>query len=175
VVLYGLVFGLRPQRCLEIGTYRGGSSLVIGAGLDDIGTGHLVCVDPNPALTPEHWAQLEHHATLLKASSPDALPNALKAAGGPFDFALIDGDHARPGVVRDIEGVLPTLAPSAHIVFHDAHYHGVELAIDDMLRKHADRLTDCGMISVEQTPEDRVEDGHRVIWGGLRMLRYQAS
>ena len=45
VVLYSLIFGLRPQRILEIGTKLGGSALVIGAALDDIGAGQLVCVD----------------------------------------------------------------------------------------------------------------------------------
>jgi hypothetical protein len=38
--------------------------------------------------------------------------------------------------------------------------------------KYKERLSDCGMISVEQTPENRIENGHPVIWGGLRMVRY---
>jgi predicted O-methyltransferase YrrM len=173
VVLYGLVFGRRPQRCLEIGTYRGGSSLVISAALDDVGSGHLVCVDPAPAIAPEHWAQLEHHATLLKGPSPDLLPDAARAAGGPFDFVLVDGDHGCPGVIRDIEGVLPFLTDDAYLVFHDAHYHGVTAGIGDVLRRYPERLTDCGMISVEKTPEDRIEDGHPVVWGGLRLLRHR--
>jgi hypothetical protein len=100
------------------------------------------------------------------------LPQALATAGGPFDFALIDGDHEYPGVVRDIEGTLGVLAPQAYVLFHDAHYFEVARAIDEMVCKYADRLVDCGMLSVLQNPEDRVERGHPVVWGGLRLVRY---
>jgi SAM-dependent methyltransferase/predicted O-methyltransferase YrrM len=175
VVLYSLVFGLRPRRCLEIGTHKGGSALVIGAALDDLGTGTLVCIDPVPMVTPEHWSQVSHRATMLAAPSPAALAQALEAAGGRFDFALIDGDHEYPGVVRDIEGVLEVLEPSAYMLFHDANYSEVARAIDDMLCKYADRLVDCGMLSVQQTRENRQENGHDVVWGGLRLLRHHRA
>jgi SAM-dependent methyltransferase len=175
VVLYSTVFGLRPRRCLEIGTHKGGSSSIIGAALDDIGAGHLVCVDPNPMVAPETWQQLAHHATLIAGPSPDVLSQAVEAAGGRFDFALIDGDHELPGVIRDIEGVLPTLEDDAHVIFHDAHYYQVADAIDQILQKYPDSLVDCGMISAEQTIEDNVENGHPVIWGGLRMLRFHRA
>jgi SAM-dependent methyltransferase len=172
VLLYGLTFGLRPRRTLEIGTFRGGSALVICAALDDIGNGTLTCVDPVPQIAPEHWAQVSHRATLFAEPSPDALPRAMAAAGGPFDLALIDGDHEFPGVVRDIEGVLPVLAPEAHLLFHDAHYWEVADAIDRMLGTHADCLSDCGMLSTERTEENRSVNGRQIVWGGLRLLRY---
>jgi SAM-dependent methyltransferase/predicted O-methyltransferase YrrM len=172
VLVYSLILGLRPARCLEIGTHKGGSALIIGAALDDLGGGTLVCVDPQPVVAPEHWAQIAHRATMIAGASPDILPQTVAAAGGPFDFALIDGDHEFPGVVRDIEGVLDVLAPTAYLLFHDANYYEVARAIDEMLCRHADRLVDCGMLSVQQTPEDRFVNGHRVVWGGLRLLRY---
>jgi predicted O-methyltransferase YrrM len=172
VLLYSLILGLRPERCLEIGTHKGGSALIIGAALDDLGGGRLVCVDPQPIVAPEHWAQVEHRATMIAGPSPDVLPQAVADAGGQFDFALIDGDHEYPGVVRDIEGTLDVLAPSAYLLFHDANYFEVAQAIDEMICKHADRLVDCGMLSVQQTPENRVERGHPVVWGGLRLVRY---
>ena len=172
VVLYGIVFGLRPLRCLEIGTNKGGSSLIIGAALDDIGAGHLVCVDQNPMIAPEHWEQLAHRVTLLKGTSPDILGQGVEVAGGKFDFALIDGDHELPGVIQDIEGVLPLLKDEAYMIFHDAHYYQVRKGIDEMLVKYKERLSDCGMLSVEQVPENRIENGYPVVWGGLRMVRY---
>lgn len=46
VLLYSTVFGVRPERCLEIGTLHGGSAVITVAALDDIGSGKLVCVDP---------------------------------------------------------------------------------------------------------------------------------
>jgi SAM-dependent methyltransferase/predicted O-methyltransferase YrrM len=172
VLLYSLILGLRPERCLEIGTHKGGSALIIGAALDDLGGGRLVCIDPQPVVAPEHWAQVSHRATLITGASPAVLPQAVESAGGRFDFALIDGDHEYPGVVRDIEGTLGVLAPTAYLLFHDANYFEVARAIDEMICKHANQLVDCGMLSVQQTPENRVERGHPVVWGGLRLLRY---
>jgi len=171
-VLYALIFGLRPQRTLEIGTCEGGSALIIKAALDDIGSGALVCIDPRPVIAPQHWEQLRSRTTLLEGCSPDLLPKAREVAGGPFDFALIDGDHETPGLVRDIEGAMEVLADGAYMIFHDAHYMGVADGIELMLGRHRDRLTDCGFVSVEQTFEDRKVDGRQVIWGGLRLLRY---
>lgn len=168
VVLYGTVFGQRPARCLEIGTHQGGSAAIIVAALDDVGAGSLVCIDPNPVVTPETWGQISHRATLIAGGSPEVLLKAREAAGGPFDFALIDGDHELPGVVRDIEGTLPLLAHEAHLLFHDAHFGPVGEAIDQMLEKYAGALVDCGMMSVETTPDPTPG----ISWGGLRMLRY---
>lgn len=168
VVLYSTIFGVRPMRSLEIGTHKGGSALIISAALDDIGVGRLICVDPAPMVAPEHWAKVAHRATLVTGGSPDVLPEAMKAAGGPFDFALIDGDHELEGVLRDIEGVLPLLADQAYLLFHDAHFGPVEEGIDRMVSKYRRHLIDCGMLSVEQTPD--AQPG--VHWGGLRMLRF---
>src|SRR5262249_16740121 len=145
-VLYALVFGTQPARCLEIGTLKGGSTVIICAALDDIGAGRIACVDPHPQVSPDTWSRVNHRATLIQGMSPDVLPRAAEAVGGAFDFAFIDGDHEREGVIRDIEGVLPLLAPTAHLMLHDAHYFGIREAIDEMLIKHQDCLLDCGMI-----------------------------
>jgi predicted O-methyltransferase YrrM len=175
VMLYAMVFSLRPERCLEIGTYLGGSALIIGAAMDDLGAGRLFCVDPNPQVAPDHWKQIEHRAAMIAKPSPQALFEAMRLAGGKFDFAFIDGDHETPGVIQDIEAALEVLTPDAYVLLHDAHYRGVADAIDRMIVEHADRLLDCGMVSVEQTETGTFEDGRHVIWGGLRLLRCHQS
>jgi FkbM family methyltransferase len=168
VLLYGLIAGLRPRRCLEIGTFKGGSALIITAALDDLGEGRLACVDPNAQIQPEHWRSISHRATLFQAPSPDVLPQASSAVGGKFDFALIDGDHSTEGVVRDIVGVLPHLESNAYLLFHDAHNAEVIEGIERALRQPANGLTDCGLLSTEKT-EDATPG---VFWGGLRLLRF---
>lgn len=168
VVLYALVVGIRPARILEIGTFQGGSTVVMTAALDDSGGGQIVCVDPDPRLAPETTEAVKHRATIVAQPSPDALAEALRTAGGSFEFALIDGDHSREGVARDIEATLPTLADDAHLLFHDAHFGEVRDAIDDAVRRHPDVLIDAGVISRGHTTD---ENGVR--WGGLRLLRYR--
>ena len=171
VVLYGLIVGLRPACVLEVGTFQGGSTLIMCAALDDLGSGNIVCVDPEPRITPENMAAIEHRATVVAEPSPAALDTALKSAQRPFDFALVDGDHSFEGLVRDVEGILPILADSAHLVFHDAHYYEVREAIDSCLAAHPE-LTDVGLVSVEVTPHDEPSEGPEIAWGGLRLLLY---
>jgi hypothetical protein len=132
-------------------------------------------VDPRPVVAPKDWAKMQHRAVMLTGLSPGILTQVPAAAGGPIDFALIDGDHEEPGVIDDIEGVMPLLADDAYLLFHDAHYFGVADAIDGMVTKHHDSLIDCGMVSREETPEGRSVDGRPVVWGGLRLVRYCRS
>jgi len=168
LMLYSLVFGIQPERALEIGTLYGGSTMIMCAAMDDVGKGKIACVDPEPRVTPEHWRLVEHRATMVQGYSPDVLPDAVSAVGGPFDFALIDGDHTHAGVVRDFEGVLPHLADEAWMLFHDAHYYEVRDAIDEVLAKHGDQLHDAGLVSTPDAPEP---DNPEIRWGGFRLVR----
>ncbi|MCS7198692.1 MAG: class I SAM-dependent methyltransferase, partial [Candidatus Bipolaricaulota bacterium] len=93
LLLYALIYGLRPQRCLEIGTARGGSALITCEALDQLGSGHLVIVDPSPQIAPEDWAHMAHRATLIQKPSPEALLQAFDLTKSPFDFVFIDGNH----------------------------------------------------------------------------------
>jgi len=147
LLLYAIVRGLRPRRCLEIGTHFGGSTTIIAAALDDVGEGRLTCVDPNPLVPADVWASVAHRATMIRRCSPGALVEAYTQAGGEFDFVFIDGDHTTPGVIRDVEGVLEVAAPGAHLLFHDSHYWEVEAAIDTCVTRHHTRLVDAGTLS----------------------------
>ena len=102
--------------------------MIIVAGLDDIGSGTLACVDPKPAVRSEHWQTISHRATLFQAASPDILPAASQAVGGKFDFALIDGDHSTEGVVRDIRGVVPLLEEEVGRIRELVRRHSVAIS-----------------------------------------------
>ncbi|MCP4668996.1 MAG: FkbM family methyltransferase [Deltaproteobacteria bacterium] len=172
LLIYSLVFGLRPECCLEIGSYKGGAALIICSAMDDIDCGRLVCVDSSPQITPETWNQMEHRTKMVKGVSPDILPKAFEAYGIPFDFVFIDGDHSHNAVLNDIEGVLPYLADQAYLLFHDSHYYEVGDAIDVALRRYPDQLLDCGDLSTTAVSENREVDGRSVEWGGVRLLRF---
>lgn len=174
VLLYGLIFGLKPRRCLEIGTFRGGSAAVICAAMDDNGFGELVCVDPEPRIPPHVEERIAPRATIIKGGSPEVLAQARLAAGGELDFALIDGDHTKDGVRRDVEGALEHVAEGGYLLFHDCHFFEVAEAIDEALARHPRKLMDCGVLSTARNPvegEGSHVGGRRVVWGGLRLLR----
>lgn len=171
LLIYTLVFTLRPLRYLEIGTLKGGSALVVSAAMDALNSGgKLVCVDPTPQIAPEHWTLLEQRTTLLTGYSPDILPHAQEAAGGPFDFVLIDGDHTYEGVLRDANGVLPHLANGAYLLFHDSLFADVARGLQEFAEYHADTIVDFGTLTREATFHT-LPDGQSQRWGGLRMMQ----
>jgi len=170
VALYSVVFGLQPKNCLEIGTFRGGSTAIIWGAMNDSGFGQLTCVDPMPNVDPKLWSQLSSRCRMFEGPSPDILPEVGRQVGKPFDFAFIDANHTYDFVKRDITGVLPLMANSSYLLFHDANYPDVKKAIDESVSVHAG-LTDCGLISVEPTV---LQNGdQQVTWAGLRLLKFQ--
>ncbi len=87
LLLYTLTFCLRPARYLEIGTFKGGSAMIVVAAMEaSANDGQLVCVDPHPQISDEHWARIKSRTTLLQGFSPAILPRAYEAAGGAFDL-----------------------------------------------------------------------------------------
>jgi predicted O-methyltransferase YrrM len=172
VALYSIVFGLQPRNCLEIGTFRGGSTAIICGAMDDTGFGQLACVDPTPLVTPELWSQISHRCRMYQGLSPDILPQAARESGAPFDFAWIDGNHTYECLRADIAGVLPLLADNAYLLFHDAHYTGVKRAIDEAVAR-TPQLVDCGLMSIEPTVLS--DNGQTTTWAGMRMLRFQRN
>ncbi len=171
LLIYTLTFTLRPLRYLEIGTFQGGSALVVNAAMTALGSdGRIVCVDPQPQIKPEHWEKLTPRATLIQGYSPDVLPQAVQAAGGLFDLVLIDGDHSYTGVLRDSIGVLPYVTDRAYLLFHDSLFTDVARGLHDFAEQNAHQIVDFGTLTREvtyQTPEK----GQPVRWGGLRLMQ----
>jgi SAM-dependent methyltransferase/cephalosporin hydroxylase len=171
VLMYSLVFALKPKRCLEIGTSRGGSASIIVAGLDDLDEdGRLICIDPVRWISDELWAALQHRTRFIQGASPEALLELNRDTDGPFDFVNIDGLHDYDHALADARGVLPYLADEAYILFHDSYYFEVEQAIDQFLKENGSVLTDLGMLARSPNPE---KDKPETVWGGIRVLRYR--
>jgi predicted O-methyltransferase YrrM len=175
LLLYALVFCLRPTRYLEIGTLYGGSALIAAAAMDALHTaGRLVCVDPKPQIDPEHWERLEHRTTLLQGYSPDILPHACEVAGGLFDFVFIDGEHTYANFKSDATGVLPFVADGAYLLLHDNFSPDIAQATQDFLMQHRRQIVDCGILTREFTTSPQ-QQGPPARWGRLRLMRVLRS
>ena len=161
--LYSWIRAKKPERVLEVGVWKGGSSRVIGLAMTANGCGKLVSVDPKPGTDLREVPQ----ATLITGYSPECLSVAANAAGGQFNAVLVDGNHGCKAVVADIRGVVPFLADSAEILLHDAFNAEVALGIEIALRDEPG-LSDMGMVVAKPNTAHVGE-----LWGGFRLLRFQ--
>jgi predicted O-methyltransferase YrrM len=176
LLLFSLVYTLRPRCYLEIGTLHGGSAAIVSAALDALDMpARMVLMDPQPQIEPALWDNLARRAVLVQGRSPAALPQAAQAAGEPFDFVLIDGDHSRRGTLADLQGVVGHCRSGAYLLCHDCFYSAVEEAIDEFVLTSPTPVVDFGPFTRETTAGNpssaRNREPSGEPWGGIRVLQ----
>jgi len=178
--LYSLVTGLRPNRVLEIGRARGGSTLIIAAALEHVPGSRFVSLDPNchpeHKISPALVQRLQTQVQFIDGHSPRDNSQACAAVQGKFDLVVIDADHHYEACLADLEGIVPFLNDGAVLLLHDAHFLGVKEAIRTTLEGDPG-LIDCGLVSTGANYDltDRQYLGQPSVFGGLHMLRFDSS
>jgi predicted O-methyltransferase YrrM len=121
--LFMLTLMNRPKRILDLGTSAGVSSAYLAAAqkcadLD----GKVTTVDASAHR--QRVAQAMHKRLGLDNINyktglfSEVLPEHL-AESGPFDFALVDGDHAKRPILALYEMLISSAAPNALLIFTD--------------------------------------------------------
>jgi predicted O-methyltransferase YrrM len=149
LLLYTLTLCLNPRRYLEIGSFQGGSALIVCSALDTLNNarGKIFMVDPDFRLTEQTWSHISHRATRIEGESPGALAEAHRLAGGAFDLVLVDGAHQVAATVSDIVSVYEYVSPGGYVVVHDSSNFEVRDALDYVLRQG--QYTDVGLVCDE--------------------------
>ena len=167
--LYSLVYGLAPRYALEIGSYTGGSAMIISGALDDVGLGgRLMCIEPNgAAIDARARSTIAHHGVFGVGFFPDDVPETFdgRPTDGLFEFCFYDADHTEDFVARTLALVPRYLAPGGFIVSHDSYNAAQARDIDTAVRTAG--LIDCGMIT--RCANDVAEPGQ--LYGGMRLLK----
>lgn len=122
--LYRLVRELRPRTVVEIGRFRGGSTFLIAAALED-GVVHSYDLETRQGRA---GADLDRELveTLRRFGLADRVRLHVadsRTADPPdteIDLLFIDGDHREEGVRADFERWAPLLSSRGHVLFHDA-------------------------------------------------------
>jgi predicted O-methyltransferase YrrM len=122
--LYRLVRGEQPQVVVELGRYRGGSTLLLAAALEH-GVLHSYDIEtrqgrPGADLDRDLMAALDRfdlsdRVRLHVEDSQTAAP-----IESHVDVLFIDGDHSESGVRADFARWAPLVRVGGHVLFHDA-------------------------------------------------------
>jgi predicted O-methyltransferase YrrM len=124
--IYRLVRGLGPATLVEIGRYKGGSTLLLASAMDP--DARLHSYDLHREFDVGHRGP-EQDRNLAAALGRYALQERVELAvgdshtvahPGKCDLVLVDGDHSYAGVRGDYEHWRSALEPGGHVLFHDA-------------------------------------------------------
>lgn len=117
---------------LEIGSFKGRSTVVLGSASKQWGLGKIVAVDFHMAETiPDdairNRSTFEEFQETIRKSGLEEVVDVVKAYSRdlashwnrPLRFLWIDGDHSYAGVMEDLKLFSPHLADGAMVVMHD--------------------------------------------------------
>ncbi len=136
VCIATLVAARQPRRLLEIGTFDGNTTLQMATNSPTDARVFTLDLPPDPTAAQgeldaadvayiqdaaKHARKYARHAAGAKVTQwlGDSATFDLAAAGGPFDFAFIDGSHSFDYVRSDTERVLPRMAAGGLVLWHD--------------------------------------------------------
>jgi Methyltransferase domain len=162
--LYALAREVREGCIVEVGAYRGRSTVALGRGSLDGYRVPIFTIEPHQTFTGVlggrfgpadsgafHWAMLEtgcYHVVRLISLPSEQVGPSWKL---PVGLLWIDGDHRYEGVRRDFESWRPHLKPRATIVFDDASDPALgphRLIAELLLTGEYEKVEDFGKITV---------------------------
>ena len=146
--LIGLLELLRPQKSLEFGFHRGGATAWLAKFSETV-----ITVDVNEHVNdaPKSFPNV----TSWNCPTEEAVER-IKKEMLSFDLAIIDADHSRKAVARDLKGILPH---AETILLHDSSNPDCRKGMLDILDKQ-----DSHAYSLDLISSSIKHDG---LWGGL--------
>ena len=164
---------LGVRRYLEIGVQHGGTFVITTEYLDRFaGIDDAVAVDVMNVRSLRRYSRERPQARFVRESSRSDRFRSLLRESGPFDLALIDGDHRYEAVLSDWE----TVRGHARLVaFHDivdSLSPGVRQVWREVRERHADEYEFLEF--TEQYDEVRERTGNTYLGIGLAVPRSQA-
>ncbi|OEK02480.1 hypothetical protein BFP97_13535 [Roseivirga sp. 4D4] len=165
--LIGLLEHLKPDCSIEIGTYRGGSLQVISEYSRKV---YSIDISNEPKRTLKEKFD---NVSFSVGKSAEILPDLFKTIenkGGKLNFILVDGDHSKMGVYRDLRAILEY-----------PHKNDLTVLIHDSFNPRSRK----GMKMIDYTKYNHVEyieldyvqgsfwqnDTYREMWGGFALVK----
>ena len=118
-----IIFGKRPDLILETGTAEGGSAYFLATMCDAIGSGRIVTVDIRQLPgRPEHPRITYVHGD----SAADEIVSLATGQIRPGESVMVvlDSDHHRDHVLRELHAYAPLVSPGQYLVVEDTNVNG---------------------------------------------------
>jgi hypothetical protein len=145
---------------VEIGSWKGRSTIALAAGLRERGAGRLFAIDP-------HTGSIEHRKNGVPVDTFAEFSANVRRAGlenwvvplrktahearaefeaGSVSVLFIDGSHEYADVLVDIDDWLPTLRAGAVVGFNDPGYPGVSRALGERVARSGGTLVEPAIV-----------------------------
>jgi cephalosporin hydroxylase len=126
-----IIWDLQPTLIIETGTAYGGSALYYARQLDRVnGGGKVLSIDLEPADTLPHHPRI----TYLKgySSTHSGVVGAVRAiaADHPRVMVVLDSDHSKRHVLRELEAYAPMVSQGQFLVVEDTNINGRPVRVD---------------------------------------------
>lgn len=118
-----ILFEIRPDLVVETGTHLGGSALFLAHMLDLLGHGEIVSIDVLDAPGRPGHPRIRY----VRGSSADeaVVRGALTGRSeGEIRLVILDSDHSRDHVRRELELFAPVVSKGSYLVVEDSNVHG---------------------------------------------------
>ena len=128
LLLAELVRQFRPERVLELGVYKGCSTVFMAKALKSDAT--ITAVDDFTLVRRDQVrATLVEHGVSDRVALIEADTRHVREhLEGEFDFVFFDASHTNEDVIAELDSVAPRLARRAVLVFDDALHINAALA-----------------------------------------------
>ena len=138
---------IKPDLVIESGTYQGGSALFYASLFDLMDRGHVITIDIEKRHEHTHPRIDFLIGNSLSREVVERIREQARAYSGTV-MVILDSDHARDHVRREMEAYAPVVTPGSYLLVQDGVIDTLDMlrnqrpgplpAIRDFLRHHPD-------------------------------------
>jgi cephalosporin hydroxylase len=112
-----IIWEVRPEVIVEIGSAHGGSTLYLAHLLDLIGQGEVISVDCDRSVFQASHPRII--AITGDSLAPEVVGAVARRCAGRSVLVIHDGDHARAQVLRDLMAYAPLVSLNSYCIVED--------------------------------------------------------
>ncbi len=112
-----IIYEVKPDVIIEIGSYEGGATLYLANLLDLLGKGMVISVDLDRTIF-----RVSHSRIVLvtgDSSSPETVAKVYELCAGKSVLVIHDADHTKKQVLKDLEAYSSLVSVNSYFIVED--------------------------------------------------------